>query len=49
MDIIVSNLIYWFEELLALINGNWLLRDAFVCGFIMFVLDMFFRKDDNDK
>ena len=39
-----------FQDLVALINGNWLLRDAFVCGLLMFCLDLIFsRKDKEDK
>lgn len=47
MQDIGYQIVRWFRELLSLVNSNWLLRDAFVCGFIMFCLDLIFtRKDD---
>lgn len=49
MQDIGYNVVIWFRQILSLVNNNWLLRSAFVCGFVMFCLDLIFTKRDGDK
>lgn len=48
---IVNSVTDWFEELLIVVNKNWLIRDVFVCGFLGLCLDLIFRKkkDEDNK